>query len=685
MRTRPLLRSLVLPVLAVVLAWLLQEAPAGAPDNLPAYIRRNYVRQDFRIPMRDGTRLYTVVYAPRDASQRYPILMRRTPYGVGPYEAGRLPGSLGPNRHFAREGYIFVEQDVRGCYMSEGKFEDMRPQLSQRGGKKDIDESTDTHDTIEWLLKHVPGHNGKVGLWGISYPGFYAASGMIDAHPALKAVSPQAPIADWFFDDFHHHGTTFLTHCFNFFIHFGQPRPEPTPYRGFAFSHGTPDGYQFFLDLGPLKNVNARYFKDRIAFWNRMVEHPNYDDFWKARNLLPHLKKVAPAVMTVGGWYDAEDLYGIFNTYQAVEKQNLGIFNILVIGPWRHGGWSSDDGSRLGNIRFGSQTSFYFQQHVELPFFNHYLKGKGKQVLPEAQVFETGVNRWRKFDRWPPRTVRKQPLYLRAGGRLAFDAPTEAAGTSDEYVSDPARPVPYTETITNSMSTAYMTDDQRFSARRPDVLVYQTDVLTRDVTLAGPLRAELVVSTSAGDADWVVKLIDVFPADADDAAGLRPGLRMGGYQMMARSEAMRGRFRNSYSKPEPFVANEPAKVAFDLQDVLHTFRKGHRIMVQISSTWFPLIDRNPQKYVPNIFLAEPGDFIKATHRVYRSKTQPTRLEVGILPPEENPGARRGASVVEPARPGPAGPDRIFGTTGQLPLTGAMRGTRKALPAFQGDR
>ncbi len=625
------LRPIAVLLFSLIAAWSLPAGRAGGVQDLPRYVRANYTRTDHRVPMRDGVRLYTVVYAPKDTSRAYPILMMRTPYSVAPYDQDQYRLPLGPNRHFAKEGYIFVYQDVRGCYLSEGQFENMRPHLRTRKTGRDIDESTDTHDTIDWLLKHVPGHNGKVGLWGISYPGFYAAAGMIDAHPALKAVSPQAPIADWFFDDFHHHGTVFLPHTFNFFANFGQPRPEPTTRRARPFEYGTPDGYQFFLDLGPLKNVNERHFRDRIGFWNRMIEHPNYDEFWQARNLLPHLRNVAPAVMTVGGWYDAEDLYGIFHTYQAVEKQNPGIVNTLVVGPWPHGGWSRGEGRRLGNIDFGAPTTHYFQQHVELPFFNHHLKGKGACGLPEAFVFEVGPNRWRKFDRWPPRGVQKKSLYLHPGGRLAFDPPAAAKDAYDEYVSDPARPVPFTEAIATGMTIEYMTDDQRFASRRPDVLVYQTAVLREDVTLAGPMRADLRVATSGTDSDWMVKVIDVFPDDAPDTPATAPGRRMGGYQMMVRSEAMRGRFRNSYAKPEPFVPNEAARVGVPLQDVLHTFRKGHRIMVQIHSTWFPLVDRNPQKYVPNIFLAEPRDFVRATQRVYRSRQLPTRIEVGMLP------------------------------------------------------
>jgi putative CocE/NonD family hydrolase len=606
-------------------------APVCAQQDLAKYVRDTYAKQEVRIPMRDGVRLHTAIYSPRDASQTYPILMTRTPYGVGPYGADKYKGSLGPSAHFVRSGYIFIYQDVRGCFLSEGKFEDMRPHLDRKSGPRDTDESSDTYDTIDWLIKNVPNNNGKVGLWGISYPGFYAAAGMIDAHPALKAVSPQAPVSDWWFDDFHHHGAFFLPHGFNFLSAFGQARPEPTTRGPNRFQHGTPDGYQFFLDIGPLKNVNERYFKDRITFWNRIVEHPNYDDFWKARNILPHLKKVAPAVMTVGGWFDAEDLYGPLQIYRTVEKENPGIFNVLVMGPWAHGAWSSGDGSRLGGIHFGSRTSAFYQKHIELPFFEHFLKGKGEHRLPEAYVFETGANSWRQFDHWPPRSLEKKKLHFHANGKLSFDPPGSDEAAFDEYVSDPHKPVPFSEAITVAMTREYMTDDQRFAARRPDVLVYQTEVLDRAVTLAGPLQAELYVSTTGTDADWIVKLIDVFPPDAKSPAPRAQDRPLGGYQMMVRSEVIRGRFRNSYEKPEPFVPGEPTRVRLELQDVLHTFAPGHRIMVQVQSTWFPLVDRNPQKFVPNIFLADDKDFIKATQRVYRSRQQPSCLHVGVLP------------------------------------------------------
>jgi putative CocE/NonD family hydrolase len=623
-------RSIILCLLTFLTPVALGLARGQAKDEQAKYIRDHYTKQEVRIPMRDGVHLFTAVYSPKDTSQKYPILMLRTPYSVSPYGTDDYPDALGPNHHLVKEGYIFVNQDVRGCFMSEGRFNNMTPHRDKKTSKKDIDESSDTYDTIEWLLANVPNHNGRVGQWGISYPGFYTAAGMIDAHPALKAVSPQAPIADWFFDDFHHHGAFFLPHTFNFFAVFGQPRPEPTARWLPRFDHGTPDGYQFFLDLGPLKNVNERYFKDRVSFWNRIVDHPNYDEFWQKRNLLPHLKKVAPAVMTVGGWFDAEDLYGALKIYRAVEKQNPGVFNVLVMGPWQHGGWHRSDGDRLGNIQFGAKTARFYQEHMEAPFFEHFLKDKGAQTLPEAYLFETGVNRWRKFDVWPPPNLQQRTLYIRGGGKLSFAPPGDEGDVYDEYLSDPSKPVPFTEAIANSMTVEYMTDDQRFAARRPDVLIYQTDVLKQAVTLAGPLVADLRVATSGTDSDWVVKLIDVFPNYAEDYPDMARGEHLGGYQMMVRSEVIRGRFRNSYEHPEPFIPNEPARVSLELQDVLHTFGRGHRIMMQVQSTWFPLVDRNPQKYVDNIYRADEKDFIRATQRVYRSRQQPTCLRVGVL-------------------------------------------------------
>ena len=614
-------------VLGIVLA---RPAWADVPKNPAQFIRENYTKKKYQIPMRDGVRLYTIVYSPKDTKAPSPILMTRTPYGIRPYEEGKFRKSLGPNPHFLSERYIFVYQDVRGCYMSEGAFENMRPETALGNKAADdgaiapeerteTDESTDTYDTIDWLVKNVPNNNGKVGLWGISYPGFYSSAGMINAHPALKAVSPQAPIADWFFDDFFHHGAFFLPHAFRFFSSFGKPRPEPTAKGPQGYKFATDDGYAFYLGLGPLRGVNRKYFGGRVAYWDTITRHPNYDAYWKARNLLPHLRHVAPAVMTVGGWFDAEDLYGALNTYRAIEKQNPKIFNVIVMGAWSHGGWSRNE-SALGDLKFGGNTSAFFQKEIELPFFNHYLKGQGEHHLPEAYMFETGRNRWRKFDAWPPAKLEKTFFYLRAKGGLASSIPLEEDEAHDNFPSDPRRPVPYTNRPGAGMVKDYMAEDQRFAARRPDVLIYQTAALSKEITLAGPLKAELYVVTTGTDADWIVKLIDVEPT---------------GRQILIRSEVLRGRFRKSYEKPEPFVPNEPAKVNVELQDVLHSFGEGHRIMVQICSTWFPLIDRNPQKFVPNIFLAKEDDFTAATHRVYRSLKYPSGIEVGVLPAAKN--------------------------------------------------
>lgn len=608
-----------------------RESPAQMGGDQADYVREHYTKREYRIPMRDGVHLFTSIYMPKDTSQTYPILMRRTPYSVRPYGESEYPGSLGPSGLFTHERYIFVYQDVRGRFMSEGEFVNMTPHVAEKRSERDIDESSDTYDTIEWLIQNIPNDNGKVGMWGISYPGFYAAASMIDAHPALVAVSPQAPIADWWYDDFHHHGAFFLPHAFNFLSVFGQPRPGPTTQWGERFQHGTPDGYQWFLELGPLKNAEELYFRGRIAFWTETANHPNYDEFWQARNIIPHLKNVAPAVMTVGGWFDAEDLYGPLNIYRSVEEKNPAVFNILVMGPWPHGGWARGDGESLGNIRFGSTTSVYYRANIELPFFEYYLKGKGEPELPEAYVFETGTNRWRFFDDWPPAALDQRDLYLNREGGLSFNAPAPGAAQWDEYISDPAQPVPYTQDIAIGMTRQYMIDDQRFAARRPDVLSYQTDVLEEDITLAGPVVADLWVSTSGTASDWIVKLIDVFPPDHPSHEGVTRGVRLGGYQMMVRSEVIRGRFRDSYEHPEPFVPNEPTHVVLPLQDVLHTFQTGHRIMVQIQSTWFPLVDRNPQKYVDNIFEAEEVDFVRATQRVYRSGAHASLVRVGVLP------------------------------------------------------
>ena len=587
-----------------------------------AEVKALYAKTEQQITMRDGVKLFTAIYAPKDQSQKYPIMLTRTPYSVAPYGPNAYRAALGPSRLFQQERYIFVYQDVRGKLMSEGEFVDMRPHRPRKNSPKDIDESTDTYDTIEWLVKNVPNNNGRVGMWGISYPGFYTSMGLIDAHPALKAASPQAPIADWFIgDDFHHNGALFLPHAFNFFSSFGLPRSQPTtegPRR--RFEHGTPDGYRFFLDLGPVANADRKYLKGEVAFWNDLTRHPNYDDYWQSRNIRPHLRNIKPAVMTVGGWFDAEDLFGALNTYKTIEQTNPGARNTLVMGPWFHGGWSRSDGDALGSVSFGQKTALTYRETVELPFFNCLLKDKCDRQLPEATVFETGSNQWRQYDSWPPKNVALREIYLNANGGLTFAAPQAAEGF-DEYISDPAHPVPYINNIAIGMTREYMVDDQRFAATRPDVLVYQTDVLDQNVVLAGPIKATLYVSTSGTDSDFVVKVIDVFPNDAPNM--------MGGYQMLVRGEPMRARFRNSYSKPAAMQPGKITKIEFTLPDVNHAFQRGHRLMIQIQSSWFPLVDRNPQKFV-DIYQATEADFQKATQRVYRAGANASHLSVSVL-------------------------------------------------------
>jgi uncharacterized protein len=606
--------------IALVLATFALQPTARTDEN---DVKAFYTKTEQQIPMRDGVNLFTAIYTPKDQSQKYPIMLTRTPYSVAPYGPNAYRAALGPSSFFQQEKFIFVYQDVRGKLMSEGEFIDMRPHKSTKTNAKDFDESTDTYDTIDWLVKNVPNNNGRVGMWGISYPGFYTSMGMIDAHPALKAASPQAPIADWFIgDDFHHNGALFLPHAFNFISSFGLPRPAPTkegPTR--KFSHGTPDGYRFFLDLGPLSNANNKYLKGEIAFWNEMMSHPNYDDFWQARNIRPHLRNIKPAVMTVGGWFDAEDLFGALNTYKTIEATNPGARNTLVMGPWFHGGWSRSDGDALGSVSFGEKTAVLYREQVEFPFFNCLLKDKCERQLPEAMVFETGSNHWRQYDSWPPKNGELREIYLGANGSLTFNQPAASGAAFDEYISDPAHPVPYINNIAIGMTREYMVDDQRFAATRPDVLVYQTEILERDVTLAGPIKATLFVSTSGTDSDFVVKLIDVFP---NSAAGT-----MGGYEMLVRGEPMRARFRNSYSKPEAMSPGKVTKVEFTLPDINHAFQRGHRIMIQIQSSWFPLVDRNPQKFV-DIYRATEPDFQKATERVYHAGANASRLTVSVL-------------------------------------------------------
>ena len=602
---------------------------AAAAAQGSEWIAEHYAKREVMIPMRDGVRLSTAIYAPRESSAPVPILLRRTPYGRKPYGEELVPEKLGPNELFAERGYVFVVQDVRGCYLSEGEFENMRPHDPVKESAAEIDESTDAWDTIEWLLANVEGHNGRVGMYGISYPGFYAAAGMIDAHPALRAVSPQAPIADWWYDDFHHHGAFFLPHAFNFFANFGRERPEPVTQRPWDFDHRTPDGYRFFLDLGPLSNAEEDYFRGGVPFWTELTEHPNRDEFWQARDILPHLSSVAPAVMTVGGWYDAEDLYGPLNVYRSIEEKNPHATNVLVMGPWRHGGWSRDDGDRLGKARFGAKTSVFFREKIELPFFEHFLRDVGDFRQAEATVFDTGANRWRHFGAWPPGGTYPLRYYLRDGDQLLVWQPRGKEDESTAFVSDPKKPVPFTEAVAIGMTREYMTDDQRFASRRPDVLTFRSPPLTRPQTMAGPMNVVLYVSTTREDADWIVKLIDEFPADAPDPEDAPEGWHAGGYQMMVRSEVLRGRFRDDPAEPKPFVPEKVTEIRIPLQDIMHTFQRHHRIVLQIQSTWFPMVDRNPQTWVDNIFHAEAQDFQAATHRVYHTHQRESRIEFAV--------------------------------------------------------
>lgn len=600
-------------------------------------VREHYTKYEYRIPMRDGAKLFTIAYVPKDAAHTYPILMQRTPYSVDPYGIDQYPSEKGgrPLRTFApssnviREGYIIVHQDVRGRMASEGIFVDVRPLLTeqQRKATKEIDESTDTFDTIDFLVKNVPNNSGRVGMWGISYPGFYAAQGAVDAHPALKAVSPQAPVTDWFVgDDFHHNGAFFLSDAFRFYASFGKPRPEPVKKNTWTSPNDNVDGYEFFLAAGTLAKLGEK-LKNEIPFWNDLMAHPNRDAWWMARDPRPSYRNAKPAVMTVGGFFDAEDCFGALETYRAFERQGPKNENVLVMGPWRHGGWSRSDGDKLGDMTFGQKTSLFYRANIELPFFQRHLKGKKAPAAPEAYVFETGTNTWHTYAAWPPPGSKQATYFLQDDGKLGPDAPTTAA--EDAWLSDPKKPVPYRGHTTEGIEAEYMIDDQRFAARRPDVMVYQTAELDADLVLAGPIEASLWVTTTGTDADFVVKVIDVWPSTAPDTEPNPNNIHLGGYQELIRAEIMRGKFRNSLAKPEPFVPNQPALVKIALPDVSHAFRTGHKLMVQVQSSWFPLVDRNPQTFVDNIAKATDADFKAHTHRLIHAPGKASSLKMTL--------------------------------------------------------
>lgn len=603
-------------IFSLFFSGLIAQTPAQLDS---AYIRDNFIKREVMVPMRDGIQLFTTIYAPKDQTKKYPIIMRRTPYSCSPYGAGTYSEGF-QNMNLARAGYIFVFQDVRGRYMSEGEFVDVRPFIPASDpspkGKKQTDEATDTYDTVDWLLKNTSNNNGRVGVMGISYPGFYATMAILAGHPAIKAVSPQAPVTDWFIgDDFHHNGAFMLMDGFSFYSGFGKPRPKPVTEHGGGFRDWkTPDNYDFFLRAGALRNFSEKYGMKEIPFWNELMAHPNYDAWWQARNPRPHLKNVMPAVMTVGGLFDAEDCWGAWNTYKALEKQNPASHsNTIVMGPWVHGGWARGSGDRLGNVSFGMKTSKFYEREIEFKFFEYHLKNEGKPELPEAYVFETGSNQWKTYETWPPKNTEPQKFYFQAKGKLSTNATAQTTGF-DQYVSDPSKPVPYTENVHLRRTREYMTDDQRFAARRPDVLVYQTEVLNDAITVTGPVMADLWTSLSTTDADFVVKLIDVFP---DTLKGEENGVPLGGYQMLVRGEIFRGRYRESFENPKAFEPNVVTNVKFELPDVSHTFLPGHKLMVQVQSSWFPLADRNPQQFI-NIYEAKDEDFVPCTIQMYRT-------------------------------------------------------------------
>ncbi len=621
------MKKLILSALSLVLLASVAFAQPGNGGPDAAYVKDNYVKYEYQIPMRDGKKLFTSVYVPKDQSKTYPIMMDRTCYSVAPYGADKLKGSLGPSSLFLHDGFIFVYQDVRGRWMSEGIYEEMTPEKEVHKTNNDVDEGTDTYDTIDWLLKNIPHNNGKVGVWGISYPGFYTTTALLSRHPALVAASPQAPIADLYRDDAFHNGAFFLIANFDFYPGFTNRQDDkPTQRRGNRPNYDIKDGYKFFMEMGNMKNTNDMYYKDTIRLWNEMLDHPNYDQHWKDRNVLYHLHDIKTAVLVTGGWYDAEDLYGAVNTYKTLVKENPTTPVYFTMGPWVHGGWSRGPGDHLGDIDFGAQTGPFYREKIEFAFFSHYLKGTDTDI-PKVSTFQTGVNQWKTSSVWPPKDAVEKNLYFLPGGKLSFDAPA-VESAEDSFVSDPNKPVPFYANITDGMTREYMTGDQRFAERRPDVLTYQTAVLDKDVTIAGNIWANLKVSTTGTDADWVVKVIDVYPDSAKNNQWSKDTY-MSGYEQMVRSESMRGKFRNGFDKPEPFVPGKVTPVNFELQDILHTFKKGHKIMVQVQSTWFPLIDRNPQVF-EDIMKAKNTDFKKATHKVYTSKENPSFLKVRVI-------------------------------------------------------
>lgn len=590
---------------------------AQSPQN----ISDRYIKIEQMIPMRDGIKLFTSIYVPKDRTEKYPFLLVRTPYSCFPYGATNFPRRLGPSTFFANENYIYVTQDVRGRYKSEGKFEEMTPHIAIKKSNTDTDESTDCYDTIEWLLKNIENNNGKAGMYGISYPGFYASAALPNAHPALKAVSPQAPVTDELEgDDAYHRGAFFLMDNFSFLNDFDHTRDTPWTQYPHIFDENITDAYDFYLKLGPLGNANEKYFKNKSKIWNEYLQHDTKDAYWQARDIRTHLNNIKPAVLVVGGWYDAEDLFGSLKTYEAIERKSPGNNTKLIMGPWTHGGWSRGEWSKYGSHNFGSNTSKYFQQ-LEYDFFNAWLKDKGTFNAAEATVFETGTNQWKEYNTWPPSQAKQVNWYLNSNRQLSLAKPSNAKGF-EEYVSDPANPVPYMNTKGGGRNNEYMVADQSFASKRNDVLTFESEVLDHNTTLSGPIMANLFVSTTTSDADFVVKVIDVLADTATD----NNGKNIGGMQRLVRTEILRGKFRNSFITPMAFTPGKITNVAFTLNDVAHSFLKGHKIMVQVQSSWFPLVDRNPQKFM-HIPKAKAEDFKKATIRIYHDEKHPSAIKV----------------------------------------------------------
>ncbi len=620
--------KIIMKILLIFLVSVSVYSADKIEDSRADYIRENYAKYEYEVPMRDGKTLFTAVYVPYDQTKSYPILMKRTPYSIGPYGVSHYAKKLAPSAAFEKEGYIFVLQDVRGRFRSQGEYVNMRPQNAYKKGQLAVDDATDTYDTVDWLVKNVPNNNGKVGMWGVSYPGYYTSVASINAHKALKALSPQAPIADWFFDDFHRNGAFVLPMAFVFFDRFDNfPNEKHSHWPRSDLKLPTHDGYQFYLDLGPLSQVNKKYFKGERSFWNELTEHPNYDQYWQERSVLPHLINTKPATLIVGGWYDTEDLYGPLASYQKMSKGNKKDNVSLVMGPWYHGQWNSKDGATMGEAKNGFNTSAWFQKRVLLPFFNQHLKGAKSADISKATMFETGANRWRNFDQWPPKKAQNKTLYFSAQESLT-EAMVESKQSYSDYVSDPNKPVPHSKKIGRGWDREYMTEDQRFAARRPDVLIFETPALAQDLTLAGEIELDLMVSTSKTAADFIVKLVDVFPAINENKDKLDK--KTGNRHELVRWGSIRGRFRESMSEPKPFEPNKVTRVKFDLYDVLHTFKRGHKLQIQVQSSMFPFIDRNPQTYVDNIFNAKEEDFVKAEHRLYHQPGAQSKVTIKVL-------------------------------------------------------